>query len=420
MGPTLTRRSLLRAAAAGGLCYAIPSAMGATQDKLPDLITELLDAFAAETPPEGGVDVAKSPWQKPGRGAATGSPMFAGRIDPRYFRFEIEALYRFADQLGNPRYRRAADAQVAYMAREIAETHPTWAVGNALEIVGVSHDFKGTLENPAGVAQRLVAALRKRAVDVTTVDGVKFRHIPAGYGVLDAKDAGWTNDLSMAGSGLVRAFEVTGDKTILADAVSFAEYFVQPWRPDALGADGYWRCGTWHERLGSWVIGPAHYTGFESTDAYGDEASWVFSTMTCIDFLTRLHRHKPDDRYLDRCTRAARWTFKECQFDDGAVGMCDRDDKWLGFTGDAIAQVALLLPHLAGDRDTLAELLGGAERAYRYLRRRTPEAKLAGHGVEWVRRTTSTDPLVNVAMLWASFLLGWLDGGALFADAKPR
>jgi hypothetical protein len=212
----------------------------------------------------------------------------------------------------------------------------------------------------------------------------------------------------------VHAYEVTGDKTILADAVSFAEYFVQPWRPNALGPDGYWRCGTWHEKLGSWVIGPAHFTGFESTDAYGDEASWVFSTMTCIDFLTRLHRHKPDARYLDRCVQAARWTFRECQFDDGAVGMCGRDDKWLGFTADAITQVTLLKPQLAGNRDALTELLGGAERAYRYLMRRTPHVKLADHCVEWVRRTTSTDPLVNVAMLWASFLLGWLNGQALF------
>jgi hypothetical protein len=34
----------------------------------------------------------------------------------------------------------------------------------------------------------------------------------------------------MLGSGLVWAYEVTGDKSLLEDATSFAEYFVQPWQ----------------------------------------------------------------------------------------------------------------------------------------------------------------------------------------------
>ena len=93
------------------------------------------------------------------------------------------------------------------------------------------------------------------------------------------------------------------------------------------------------------MIGPSHYTGFESTDVFADEASWVFSTATCIDFLLRLYRHKRDPRFLDRSLRAAQWTFQTCQFEDGAVGMCGRDDKWIGFTGHAVTQVAMLRPY---------------------------------------------------------------------------
>ena len=259
------------------------------------------------------------------------------------------------------------------------------------------------------MCKQLVEAARARSVEVTTADGVKFRHFPAGYGVLQSKDAGWTNDLSMFGSGLVHAYEITRDPTILADAVSFAEYFVQPWRPNSLGKDGYWHCGTWQEKLGSWVIGPSHYTGFESTDAYGDEASWVFSTMTCVDFLTRLDRHKPDPRYLDRCVKATQWTFRACQFDDGGVGMCGRDDKWLGFTADAISQVAMLKDQLPAGHPALPELLQGAKRASSYIDNQLSIAKVEDHGVQWVNRKTSTDPLCNVAMLWASLLLGWLN-----------
>lgn len=380
-------------------------------DQLPPLITRLLDAFIQEALPNGGgVDRAKSRWQVPGRGAAVGSQMFVGGIDPRYLRFEVEALYRFAAMPNSdPRLRSVANSHVAYMARNTKPTHPTWALGNTLEILGVSHQYKGEFKDPAATCKQLVEAARARSVEVTTADGVKFRHFPCGYGVLKSKDAGWTNDLSMFGSGLVHAYEITRDPTILADAESFAEYFVQPWQPNSLGKDGYWHCGTWHEKLGSWVIGPSHYTGFESTDAYGDDASWVFSTMTCVDFLTRLHHHKPDPRYLDRCVKATQWTFRACQFDDGGVGMCGRDDKWLGFTADAISQVAMLKDELPAGHPALAELLQRAKRASSYIDNQVSAAKLEDHGVQWVSRKTSIDPLCNVAMLWASLLLGWLN-----------
>jgi hypothetical protein len=380
----------------------------------PPLFKAVLDEFVAETLPDGGVDREKSRWQKPGRGAAVGSDMFPGKIDPRYSRFEAEALYRFGARSKREDYIRTADALVSYLPRSIKPSHGTWAIANALELIGVRHTFHPQAVNataPAADATRLVDYVRARKLNITTLDGVTFRHFPCGYGIAQFKsnDAGWTNDLSMFGSGLVHAYELTKDQSILEDAISFSEYFVQPWRPNALGDDGFWRCGTWHEKLGTWVIGPSHFSGFESTDVHADEAGWVFSTNTCIDFLSRLHRHHPDDRYVDRCVRAAQWTFRECQFDDGAVGMCGRDDKWLGFTGAAITQVANVAKTLRPSDDRLAELRKHAESAMRYLTARLAQAKVDDHGVEWVKKTTSTDPLVNVAMVWGMALMGWLD-----------
>lgn len=373
-------------------------------------IRKILDVFVNESFPEGGIDTAKSLWQKPGRGSASGSDMFPGKVDVRYLRFLAEALYRTAELTGNQDYRQVANAHVEFMARSIHERHPTWAWGNALEMLGVYHEFNPRHEGLVEAARRLVDWARKRKVTVTAADGVSFHHFPCGYGLLGAKDAGWTNDLSMFGSGLVWACEVTRDTRILEEAVSFAEYFVQPWRQNALGADGYWQCGTWRGDLGSWVIGPAHFTGFESTDAYGDESSWVFSTITCIDYLTRLYPHRPDPRFLDRCLKAAEWTFRFCQFEDGSVGVCRRDDKWLGCTGDAITQVALLKPLVDTESAAFQSLLAGAQRAYGYLSRHLVEARMEEHGVTWVTRTTSTDPLVNVGAMWACALLGALLG----------
>jgi hypothetical protein len=51
------------------------------------------------------------------------------------------------------------------------------------------------------------------------------------------------------------------------------------------------------------------------------------------------------------------------------------------------------------------------------LDRKIAAAELDQHGVEWVNRKTSLDPLVCVAMLWASGLLGWLNGREFFAGS---
>lgn len=377
---------------------------------LVEAVERILKPFIDESLPEGGINAAKSLWQRPGRGSAAGSDLFPGKVDVRYLRFLVEALYRIAELTGNTIYHSVADAHVRFMMQSVHENHPTWMLGNALEMIGLYHLHNLRDKSLVEVGKRIVDWGRRRKATIVTEDGVSFEHFLCGYGFPYAKDAGWTNDLSMFGAGLVWAYEVIGDESILADAVSFSEYFIQPWRPNALGSDGYWHCGTWREELGSWVIGPAHFTGFESTDVYADENSWVFSTITCIDYLTRLHRHSPDPRFLNRCVKATDWTFRQCQFEDGGVGMCRRDDKWLGFTGDAITQVALLKPFIGDQPFKFQPLLDGAKRCFVYLRKRLPSVKIEEHGVEWVTRTTSTDPLVNVAMLWVSAVLGWLNG----------
>ena len=376
---------------------------------------QVLAAFLNESLSDGGIDRSKSLWQTPGRGSAAGSDMFPGKIDIRYLRYLIEVLYRVDAKGRTEDCRRLADAHVRYLAAAVRESHPAWAMGNALEAIGLHHQFHGGKSPYAERARQIVSWLRQRKVTVRLPDGTSFGHFPCGYGVLGAKDAGWTNDLSMVGAGLVWAFEVTGDRETLDEAASFAEYFVRPWRPKALGPDGYWHCGTWLDGPGTWVIGPSHYSGFESTDAHADEASWNFSSLTCIDYLARLYRHQADPRYLDRCLRAAEWTFRECQFADGAVGMCGRDDKWLGFSGAAVTQFALLKPHLEQKPGTLAPLLRDARRAYEHLNDRLAKADVKQHGVEWVNKKTSTDPLVNVGMLWTYALQGWVNGQRLFA-----
>ena len=294
------------------------------------------------------------------------------------------------------------------MAKAINRNSPTWALGNALEMIGLWCRYNQPDPYLIKAALHIVEWARERRVGID-IGETSYVHFSCGYGALNSKDAGWTNDLSMFGSGLVWAYEMTQDESILEDATSFAEYFIQSWRPNALRPDGYWGSGTWREDIGSWVIGPLHYTGFESTNLCGDEASWVFSTVTCIDYLTRLYHHRADSRFLDRCLKTVAWTFRECQFEDGGVGVCGRDDKWLGTTGDAVRQFVMLRPFIL-DGPVFQQLLDAARMSYTYLCDHLLKANIDEHGVEWVTHTTLADPLVNVAVLWLCAILGVLDG----------
>jgi hypothetical protein len=100
------------------------------------------------------------------------------------------------------------------------------------------------------------------------------------------------------------------------------------------------------------------------------------------------------------------------QFPDGAVGMCGRDDKWLGFTGAAVSIVTMVAPHLKAGDDRTA-LIRGANRAKAHLDAGLEKADVKSHGVDWVTRKSSTDPLVNVGMVWTYGLLGWNNGRTL-------
>lgn len=377
-------------------------------------IERIVAPFLDESLAEGGIDRSRSRFQAPGRGSASGSELFPGGVDTRYLRYLVEVLYRLGDLTGRRRYAEVADAQARFLVRCAREDHPTWSWGTALEAVGLAHGKGRADAAMISAVERILGWARARRVTVTLPSGLSFRHFPCGYGVLSAKDAGWTNDLSIFAAGLVRAYEVTRDADVLEDARSFSEYFIQPWRPDALGPDGWWACGSWREDLGSWVVGPSPYRGFESTDARADEVSWVFSTFTCIDCLCRLHRHAPDARIAERCLRAARWTFEACQFDDGGIGITGRDDEWLGMTGAALHQTAQVLEafDLCGRApETACWLRERAGRSFDYLRSSLATCRLEDHGVRWVNRTTTTDPLVNVGMQWLLAALGALAWG---------
>jgi hypothetical protein len=110
--------------------------------------------------------------------------------------------------------------------------------------------------------------------------------------------------------------------------------------------------------------------------------------------------------------KAVEWTFRECQFEDGGVVICGRDDKWLGATGCAVFQT-LKVKRIIGEKFPEI-LLEKAKKSYKYLCEKLEDTKIENYGVCWVNHKTSIDPLVNVGWLFLLALRGYIEGEELF------
>ena len=376
-----------------------------------EIIEKILEVFIEELKLEGGIDIEKSLWQKPGRGVGL-------LPDYRYINTLVNVLYRYGEKYNKSDIFPLTDAQVYFISEIVQQGWPkdvTWMLGTALECIGFYFRHHGFIdERLKKNVYKIIEIARKRKVEIK-INNLTYSHFPCGYGLGDyCKDAGWTNDLGIFGSGLVYAYEVTKDESILNDAISFSEYFCQPYNDKkiSLGKDGYWHCGTWRGDIGCWVIGPDDYKGFESVDVAGNETSWIFSTYPCVDYLTHLYEYKKDERYMDLPLKAVEWTFRECQFEDGGVGICGRDDKWLGATGCAVFQT-LKVKRIIGEKFPEI-LLEKAKKSYKYLCEKLEDVKIENYGVCWVNHKTSIDPLVNVGWLFLLALRGYIEGEELY------
>jgi hypothetical protein len=148
-------------------------------------------------------------------------------------------------------------------------------------------------------------------------------------------DQAFTDPLRIVGSGLLAYYASTGRPDVLQAALRLGDYFLRPHVPGAAS-------GAFVESLGTWCISPWPVT--TSIEHLGevqlDQLGWSFSARGGVEFLTGLHAllpvgHPRAELMRDRCTRSVRWQLG-CQFDDGAIGMHARDDKWLGTTAAAL------------------------------------------------------------------------------------
>lgn len=91
-----------------------------------------------------------------------------------------------------------------------------------------------------------------------------------------------------------------------------------------------------------WLVGPWPGSGAEhfAREQQFNRLAWGSAAYMASSYLCRLYGYLADSemrrRIADKCVRAMQWCYDSCQFEDGALGLFGRDDKWVGMTATAI------------------------------------------------------------------------------------
>ncbi|MBN1352871.1 hypothetical protein JXJ21_26010 [candidate division KSB1 bacterium] len=227
-----------------------------------------------------------------------------------------------------------------------------------------------------------------------------------GYGYLQrcVIDMGNSDDLCHVGRGLIGYHRTTGRRDALADAEALAKYFLNEFKPGTYE-------GCWSSQLGTWLINPTTIEGSEHfSSGKGCEKAWGFSSVGSIEYLTELGAVSKDQhlrtQIAQKCASSMKWHFDACQFDDGALGMREQDDRWLGMTAGAI--MSFIRVRDAGFLSAQdASTYGNRARAARewLLKHVTPDAIDSG-GYLNVTGQSAPKPLDNLAWLFGLTLQG--------------
>lgn len=153
-------------------------------------IKRLLAPFIEEILPEGGIDMRKSMWQKPGRGYGG---VFQDHPDVRYVAASVKLLYDVYKLTGEEYYHELANKQVRFIARFATAKEPMWLLGTALQAIGMYSRFNPSDNELIEAVYRITGWARSHKVMIDT-GTVTYGHFPCGYGCMNAKDSAWTND----------------------------------------------------------------------------------------------------------------------------------------------------------------------------------------------------------------------------------
>lgn len=336
----------------------------------------LCNEIVAWQAPSGGIDHTRCTFH---RETPFGKPSAFGQDLPWLAR----ALYRAADALHVPAYKEAADRYAVYFIACMGENAPAFALGDAIDPCFVEYRAHNLHDDSFDGLYRDHSAIRSLFGWMVAHVTDEPHAINAGYFWVDdegnhreGEDVAFSNDLSDVGRGLVAYATYFKDNKALEQAMRLARFFLAECVPGTTE-------GIWLPDLGTWAIGPRHTAGFENVEVHADEAGWVWTAYYAPLFLLRLHDALDTQRDEDlrslivsRCLQSYRWTFDACQFEDGALGMQGRDDKWLGMTALAILQSPELYRRGLVDDATHADIYPRLLHALSWLERMTTAGEM--------------------------------------------
>ena len=240
-------------------------------------------------------------------------------------------MYKAFEATGNPDHKTAADKYITYYIDTIGDASTRTPANHGIMMYSWS---KYKSYNPqSNQYDQLMDDVYGYMQDYRWSEPSYFRN---GYNSSDGIDAANTCDLASMGVGLLNYYEKTGNVAALADAEGLAQYFISECVPYAYQ-------GAWSSPLGAWVVAPTGNTHFEHhlggpTVAY--ELGWGFGAQEAADYLMPLYNVTTNETLKqgikEKCVGSMKWQLDTCQFEDGALGLFEQDDKWMGMTIAAV------------------------------------------------------------------------------------
>lgn len=362
----------------------------------------IADKFVEWQDEEGGLSDGKSGYHKPW-------PFKEHVLHPYSFDlpFVSHMLYRVYEFSGDEKYKNSADGYARYVVTETPE--PQKSMPKATYQYGIAlwsyAQFKKA--NPKDtsldeVAKDLYRLLLSRRVDRSPYFTLGYSIGPnPNYPVDVGKDCAFSNDLTLVGLGLMGYFRAAKSADALFHAIGLSRYFTTEYEP---GTD----VGVWCSPLGTWLIGPWKAIGFEILKkVYSNEAGITYNG-TGVDYLIQLYEVTCDPKLRYVCLSHLAWSLDKCQFDDGAIGIHGRDDKWVGPTAQAVSQYARFKKLGMMDKNYISRHKPKVLKALEFLRTHSLPDQMPRDA--YIKVTGESVPEPDVEVVWA---LSWTAEGLL-------
>jgi hypothetical protein len=247
--------------------------------------------------------------------------------------FSME-MYKAYAATNNPSYKAAADKYFDYYLGAIDDA----SCGPARHGIALANwrDYKTYHPGSTAYDQRM-NGIYNRMMSYRWNEGSYFR---CGYSDPTdphGLDVAYTCDLAVVGDGLLSYYGATHNGAALYAAEGLGRYFVSEMTPLTYN-------GAWSSSIGTWVVGPSggvlweHHPDPPGTPV--NDRGWGTGAQPAADYLIQLYGMTNDamlkQNIQEKCVDSMKWQLDDCQFADGAVGMCGLDDKWMGMTAAAV------------------------------------------------------------------------------------